>query len=532
MKTKVKHAVAIGLVAVAVINSFAACGKKDTISSSGVSVASSRKTLKFGCQMYSAGGLDPALRPDWAWNSMRYGITESLFKFDDEMNVQPWLAESCKVSKDHRTWTIQLKKDIKFSDGCDMTATKVKESLDRVKEAGPDGSASPENYLEYDAEILADDEANTITIKTKTAYADLTGNLANPVMAIVDAAHIKDWNNGVIGTGPYAVEKFKEQVGYDLSANKHYYKEVPYDKVELLYMDDASAKTMALQSGQVDLVENITNVADIQKMKDDKNYTVDIATGVRCGFSWMNAKGVLGNKTLRKAILMAIDQESICKSNTIGGLYTAGCSVLPSSLDYGYDKLKNPYTYNPDKAKKLLDEAGIKDTDGNGIREIDGKDINLRYVSYDARLLNDFSDAHTQYLKEIGIGVTAEYGSSDDQWSKLAAGEYDFNNNNWMTVPTGDAETYMSNWYSKSTANFCGYKNEKYDALYEAYLGEKDKDKRKDYVTKLQQILIDDAAVLVDGYYNSSMIYSKNVGYAHISAADYYWLTADIVPAE
>lgn len=96
-------------------------------------------------------------------------------------------------------------------------------------------------------------------------------------------------------------------------------------------MGDNSAKAMALESGQVDLVENITNVADIQKFQDSDDYTVDIATGVRCGFSWMNFDGVLGNKTLRQAILMAIDYDTICNSKTIGGLYTPGFSVLPST---------------------------------------------------------------------------------------------------------------------------------------------------------------------------------------------------------
>ena len=59
-----------------------------------------------------------------------------------------------------------------------------------------------------------------------------------------------------------------------------------------------------------------------------------------------------------------------------------------------------------------------------------------------------------------------------------------------------------------------------------------DPEARKDLIFKMQQILIDDAAVLIDGYYNSSMIYGKNVGSAHIHTADYYWLSTEIVPAE
>lgn len=537
MKKRMKRLVALGIVGVMTASMLVGCGGSSSSSTSdnnaGTTASSdSEKILKFGCQMYSDGGLDPAKVTDHAWNSMRQGITESLFKFNDKMEAEPWLAESYEVSDDHKTWTIKLRDDVKFSDGCEMTATKVKESLDRLKVDGPNGTSSPEKFLEYEAEITADDATNTIVIKTQTAYIDLAGNLAYPTMAIIDAADITDWTNGIIGTGPYAVDKFTEQVGYDLVANTYYREDVPYDKVQILYMGDASAKTMALQSGQIDLAENITNVSDIQAFQDDENFTVDIAAGVRCGFSWMNQKGVLANETLRKAIIMAIDNESICESNTIGGLYTAGFSVLPSSISYGYDKLNNPYKYDPEGAKKLLDDAGIVDTDGDGIRELDGENINLRYVSYDARLLNDFSDAHTQYLTAVGIGVTAEYGSSDDQWSKLTAGEYDFNNNNWITVGTGDPTDYMANWYSKGSSDFCGYENAKYDKLYEELLSENDAAKRVEIITQLQQILVDDAAALIDGYYNSSMVWSKNVAEAHIPTADYYWLSTDIKPAE
>ena len=95
----------------------------------------------------------------------------------------------------------------------------------------------------------------------------------------------------------------------------------------------------------------------------------------------------------------------------------------------------------------------------------------------------------------------------------------------------GDPTEYMANWYGKSGSNFCGYQNDAYDALYEQFLATADTAARADLLQQMQQILIDDAAVIVDGYYNSSMTYSKNVGYAHIHTADYYWITTEIVPA-
>lgn len=490
-----------------------------------------KKVLTFGTQMYGDGSVYTAMGIDPSWNCMRFGVSEALFKFNDNMEIEPWLAESYTVNDEHTEWVITLKKGIKFSDGCELTPSKVKRMFDYLKEVGPNGSAKPEKYLEFEAQIEADDTANTVTIKTSKPYANLPGQLAYPVMAILDVDHITDFENGAIGSGPYMIDKFNGVgVGYDLVANPNYRETVPYDEVKLLFMGDASAKAMALESGQVDLVENITNVSDIQKFKDDENFTVDIASGVRCGFAWFNYGGVLQNKALRQAIVMGVDKEAICHSRTIGDLYTPGYSVLPATLSYGYDKLNNPYSYDVEAAKKILDDAGIVDNDGDGIREIDGQNINLRFVSYDARLLNEFSDAQTQYMNEIGIGVTADYGSSDDQWNKLAAGEYDLNNNNWTTVGTGDPYEYLGNWYSETT--YCGYNNPEYDKLYEQLKGEVDAAKRAELIQQMQQILIDDAAVLVDGYYNSSMIYSKNVGYAHIHTADYYWLTTEIVPAD
>ena len=322
--------------------------------SMGVSVQAKgdEKTLNFGCQMYTDGCVNSANDENSGWNAMRYGIAEALFKFDDNMEVVPWLAESYEVNDEHTEWTIKLKDGIKFSDGCDLTPTKVKEYFDHMKEVGPSGSAKPEKYLEFEAEVTVDDDANTVTIKTSKPYANLVGQLCHPTMGITDVEHIENYDNGIIGTGPYKIDEFNGVgVGYTLSANEYYREDVPYDKVNLMFMGDNSAKTMALQSGQVDLVENITNVADIKNFQDSDDYTVDIASGVRCGFAWMNFDGVLGNKTLRQAILMAIDNDTICNSKTIGGLYTPGFSVLPSTLNYDYDKLENPYTYDPEKSK-------------------------------------------------------------------------------------------------------------------------------------------------------------------------------------
>ena len=339
-----------------------------------------------------------------------------------------------------------------------------------------------------------------------------------------------------IGTGPYAVEKKNEGTSLEMVANEHYWNgEVPYEKLNIIFIKDATSKYMALENGDVDVIENISNISDLEKVKESDKYNVSEVVGGRTGFAYINQKEdrPLANDDLRKAVLMSIDDETLCNT-TVGGMYEAGISVLPSSLDYGYDKLKDATPYDVEQAKKILDEAGIVDSDGDGYREFngDGKNIELSFLTYDSRCLKEFSEGSAANIEKIGIKVNVQETDADTEWNKLTAGEYDLLSTNWLTVQVGDPVGYMENWYSKSEANYCSYKNDTYDKLYEQLLVETDEDKIKDLVQEMQQILVDDGAALIHGYYKGNICSTKSVEGANVYTADYYWISTAIKPAE
>ncbi len=531
-----------------------ACGSSSS-SESGTAAttteAADTSHLNFGCYMYSAS-MDPAAYQNAAWQVTRLGVGECLFKFDSEVVAQPWLCDSYTVSDDHLTWTFHIREGVQFSNGSSCDAQAVADSLNRLYTVcATDGySSTPSGYIDA-VSITADTEANTVTIVTGTAYADLTGRLAFPFYAIIDvegdlddSSH--DYTECVIGTGPYAIASFDTTTkNAELVANEYYWNgEVPYSSITATFIEDDTTKAMALQSGDIDLTENVTSASDLATLAASEDYYVSQTAGIRTGFAYINMDGILSNDALRQAVQMAVDGNTLCEI-TVGGMYTYGFAVLPSNLSYDYASLTNPYAYDAEAAAALLDAAGIVDTDGDGIRELDGQNICLTYITYNNRCLSDFAEAVMVSLNAIGIDVALNSTDSDTEWMLMQNGEYDLCDSNWTTVAIGDPETFLKNWYggdngsnfysseNPNGVNYCHYENDAFDALFEAYCASIDTEEQAELVIAMEQILIDDAAVLVHGYYNSSMICNAStVTGAEISTIDYYWLSADIAPAQ
>ena len=137
------------------------------------------------------------------------------------------------------------------------------------------------------------------------------------------------------------------------------------------------------------------------------------------------------------------------------------------------------------------------------------------------------------------------HSDSDTVWNLLMAGKYDLCSSNWQTAAVGDPSAFLINWYGGTDgsnlysetnpggANYTGYDNDEFDEAYDKFVASTDEAERDELVLKMEQVLLDDAAVLVHGYYNSCMISNvKTVTGAEISTIDYYWITNKIAPVK
>ena len=522
---KLWKALSVGLCGVLAAGVIAGCGG-DTAKKGG----GDPKVLRVGVTNF-ADTLEPT-QNYFGWVVMRYGLGECLTKFDEKMNVQPWLAEKWEISDDKLTWTFKIRDNVKFSNGDPLTADAVKSSIERAFQKNTRAAT----FFEYE-EIRA--EGQNLIIRTKKPLPGMPGYLADPLFIIVDTATegSRDFSKeGPICTGPYQVESFVKEKAV-MKRNQNYWDgEVPYETVEIPSIDDPNTRAMSLQSGDVDVAVNIA-AGDIDLFRGNDKFHIDEIASLRVVLSRLNQNPgrILSDPKVRAALISGCDRETY-NNVLLKGTFIPGKAPVPPSLDYGFDQLKDPNAYNPERAAKLLDEAGWKDTDGDGIREKDGKNLQLDFVVYNSRAeLPLYAEAVQSDLKKLGFDIkinTVDYNLIDNMGIK---GEYDLLISNITTANTGDPEIFLT-WYWKTNTNGnnpqngSGYSNPKFDELLNQLSMEFDKDKRRTLIIELQQILLDDGAALFFGYPQTNLVNAAYVDGVKMYPSDYYWITNLIKP--
>ncbi len=522
MKKTVKLGLVLAMMGIMALA--AGCG------SDGEKAVAAKDTLKFGVTNF-ADSLEPTDNY-FGWVVMRYGLGECLVKFDKQMNAVPWLAESWNVSDDKMTWTFKINDKAVFSNGNKVTADAVKKSIERTFQR----AARAKAMFEY-TNITADGQ--TLTITTKTPVATLPGMLGDPLFIIIDTSVTdRDYaKQGPICTGPYMVKEYSKAKAV-MEANPNYWDgEVPYKHVEIPTIDDPNTRAMALQSGEIDMAINVA-AGDLSLFNNKDKYNISTIASLRDVLARLNsAEGrPLHDKRVREALLSALDRETYNKV-LLKDTFITGGPAIPPSMDYGFDQLKDPNTFNEMRAKQLLADAGWKDSDGDGYVDKDGKNLELDFVFYSGRAeLPLYAEATQSDAKKVGIKINlknVDYNVLDGIGTR---GEYDLLISNVLAAQGGDPEVFI-NMYWKTNVNGSnpqngsGYSNPEFDALSDQLAMEFNPIKRKELVIAMQKILLDDAATIIFGYPETNMVSNTSVINAEILPCDYYWLTKDIKPA-
>lgn len=435
------------------------------------------------------GTIDPAVAMDNAAWKISYPAYERLVNFkESSTEVEPGLAKSWTISTDGLTWTFIIRENVKFADGAPLDASAIKFSFDRLMtiKKGPS-----EAFPSLESVTVVDPQ--TVVFKLKTVFPAFLSTLATNGGGIVNPVvmkHEKDGDMGqnwlanhTAGSGPYVLAEWIPEQSLKLTANPNNSGEKPkLSTISIKIIKDPSSQRMALEKGDVDIAENIP-VDQLKELKKNLDLVVFDTPSLMVDYIYLNTqKPTLNNPKVRQAISYAIDYQGIISSVWQGNA-TQMRGPIPKGL-WGYQSDLFQYTKNVEKAKSLLQEAGVKDLS-----------LNLMYSDrkpwweQEAQIIQN-------NLSEIGIKVNLQKIAYAAQREKIDKGDFDLTMGVW-SPDYADPYMFMNYWFDSKNFGLAGnrafYKNDKVDQLVRQAASVNDQAQRTDLYKQAQEIIMQDA---------------------------------------
>ncbi|WP_209325439.1 ABC transporter substrate-binding protein [Brevibacterium renqingii] len=396
-------------------------------------------------------------------------VYESLVRLDEEGEIQPALAEDWSLSEDRKTYTFDLRRNVTFSNGADLTSEDVKFSYERVQNDWKNALKSKMDIVES---IETPDE-NTVEIELERPSNTWLFNLTSLVGAVFDTEGTTDLANEAIGTGPFAIEEFTRGQSIDFAARDDYWGERPALKtVEFKYFKDAVSASNALKSGEIDLVSNLQAPELAGEFQSDDYQIVSGTTNGEVVLSMNNAEGIFKDKKAREAVMHAVDRKAVLDTAWAGYGELIGSMVPPT--DPYYEDLTGVWEYDPKKAEKLVSEAGIKG------EEFTFTVPNLPY----AKAISEIVSAQ---LEEVGLKAKIKTQEFPAVWLDKTFTEHDFDMSVINHAEPRDILTVFSHDY------YIGYD----DSSIKKIAKKADTGTEEDYISGMKEIartITDDAA--------------------------------------
>lgn len=510
---------------------------------------------------------------------------EPLANFDKNGNMQPILAsaipslENGQLASDGTFVIWKIKEGIKWADGKPFTSDDVLFTYQYI--TNPDVKAtSASAYAEVKEVEVIDEFTIKVTFKKPTTswFAPFVSQLG-----MIIPRHLFEAYNGAnaadapanlkaIGTGPYYVSEFRNEDvliigGNAVTTNKIIYEINPYyrdpnkpffSKVELSGGGDLETAVIAGKEGLVDFVWNAAvpeeRLVDVETAGNSLAVVTPSSFVERIMFNFSDPNEetedgersskqfphpILSELAVRQAIAMAIDREAIATLYGRGGAFTTNILADPTI----YASPNNKYDYNPQKAAELLDQAGWVDTNGDGVREKDGVELRLTFQTSIQSLRQLTQEQVKRNLETIGIAVELKQIDSSiffgppkdttDTRRQFYADLEEFAFSNKSPDPTA----YLSGWTCDQIAqkenewalpNWSRYCNPQFDLLFQQSTTELDQAKRAELFIQMNELLIEDAAVIPLVILTAPVIVDKNLkGYEFTSWDSQIWNIAD-----
>lgn len=427
----------------------------------------------------------PAMDPK-EWTSgdqymVMYHVFCRLYTYADDMTPLPDLVAEEKISDDQKTWTLRIKRGYRFHDGTPVNAEAVKYAIERMRTRGASAKVLMQPIT--DVKTQGDD---VVVLTTARPYPALRANLANSHAGLVSPAADQKLGDrfGVepVSCGPYVFKEWARGSRIVIARNDAFAgPKALYDQITFRFVPDVSTRLFMVQRGEADLALRL-GPAEVRQLEGSKAKTHQI-NGRNLFYQLNYAKAPTSDKRVRVAINHAVDKQAIIQKVLLGAGSPAR-SVLEAMV-WGHVPV-GTYAYDPDKARKLIQEAGA-----TGARFVLMSPDN-RYP-FDSQV----SQAVAGYLKAVGLDVDLRViGDWPGYIDALKKREFNGYMLGWAGS-TGDPDQVVQALFHSRRAgqtwNLGAHSNKDIDALIDAGGSTLDPAKRKAIYADIQKRLFDDA---------------------------------------
>jgi len=496
------------LTAVLMFTVFSGCGSSNTAASPSAApseAAEQAQTPVVVVQGAEPSTLDPCFSGSTSEIQIMEHIFDSLTTHDENNEIVGCVAKSWESSEDGLTWTFHLRDDITFSDGEKLTAADCKYTFDRTMDPATQATG---NYLwvldgiSYESSAVVDDTTFTITTSVPcpimpTYMADIL-IIPEHYYSTLDTTKTQ---TAPLGSGPYVLESWDTANNViTLTKNNDYWGikagTVTGDIETIVWKcaTEDSSRVAEIVSGSADIINKVP--ADMADQITGSGVATYLSTiGSQRQYIGINFKSqeVFSELAFRQALNYAFDADTVIKTLR-GGVGTRVATFV--NEPYADPDCK-PYEFNPDKAKELMEAAGIKDSDGDGIREFNGEPIHLvltacgRY-SKDVEIMQ----AYAQNLKDVGIDAEVVQEDWSTFVSELDSKELKCDMYFLGSGSVFEVQTDLTDFLSTNASNYGSWVNSDFDAKMDELSAAFDDSARMQIGYELQQIMREDCPIV------------------------------------
>ncbi|TPJ32128.1 ABC transporter substrate-binding protein [Mesorhizobium sp. B2-8-3] len=461
-------------------------------------------TIRVGSSV-PAAAIDPVTIADAGGLLVMQQVAEFLCVDGPDLVLKPALAESWSPNTDGTVWTFKLRKGVKFHSGGEMKADDVVASIDRL--ADP---ANSSNALSVFTGILQKGASKKVDDYTVEFHLDApNGNFPymlssdNYNAVIIPASYKGGYEQSFDGTGPFKLEKYTPKVGASFVRNDDYWgeKALP-DRTEFTFFTDIQPQILALQGGQIDIINQMPVLAGVAVLNDPNVDVISLKSSAHQQLHMHCDEGPTKDARVRRAIALCLDREKLAaglmKGRSALGNDSPFAPVYPST-DTSVPQRKQDIA----QAKQLMEAAGA----GQGFKMTLTTERYLEIPEY-AQLIQN-------WVKEIGIELelnildqSAYYGDAvfgKSNWLDSAMGITDYGHrgvpNVYLAAPLK----------SDGTWNAAHFKNKDYDQMAASYIAALDLEAQKATAGKIQKLLLEETPAIFGYFYDYLTATAKGV---------------------